>query len=141
VEVEVDLDTGQITLCRICGGADIGQIIDIKALEMQLEGGIGSACVDTAIFEENILDRTTGRLLSSSLIDYKWRPFNEFPAYDSYIMESQIDSFMFKALGIGEISGAAGASAVLMAVSNAIGADVKEYPATPSVVLKAMGKI
>jgi CO/xanthine dehydrogenase Mo-binding subunit len=141
VEAEVDLETGHITLCRICGGADIGQVIDIKALEMQLEGGIGSACVDTAIFEENILDRATGRLLSSSLIDYKWRPFNEFPPYDSYIMESQIDSFMFKALGIGEISGAAGASAVLMAVSNAIGADVKEYPATPSVVLKAMGKI
>jgi CO/xanthine dehydrogenase Mo-binding subunit len=55
-------------------------------------------------------------------------------------MESQIDSFMFKALGIGEISGAALASAALMAISNAIGADVKDYPATPAVVLKALGK-
>lgn len=141
VEVEVDLDTGHIEICKIAGGTDIGQIIDSKALEMQLHGGIGSACVDTAIFEENILDPSTGRLLSSSLIDFKWRTFNEFPPYDGYVMESQIDSFMFKALGIGEISGAAGASAVLMAVSNAIGADVKEYPATPAVVLRAMGKI
>ena len=107
---------------------------------MQLHGGFGSACIDTAIFEECILDPATGRLLSSSLIDYKWRPFNEFPPYDAYIMESQIDSFMFKALGIGEISGAAGASAVLMAVSNAIGVDIKDYPATPSVILKALGK-
>ena len=78
--------------------------------------------------------------LTSSLIDYKWRTFNEFPPYDAYIMESQIDSFMFKALGIGEISGAAGASAVLMAISNAIGVDIKDYPATPAVILKALGK-
>lgn len=141
VEVEVDLETGHIEIIKLAGSSDVGQIIDKKALEMQLHGGIGSACVDTAIFEENILDRSTGRLLTSSLIDYKWRTFNEFPPYEGYIMESQIDSFMFKSLGLGEISGAAGASAVLMAVSNAIGADVKEYPATPAVVLKAMGKI
>ena len=32
-------------------------------------------------------------------------------------------------------------SAILMAVSNAIGTEVKEYPTTPTVVLKAMGKI
>uniref|UniRef100_UPI003F94497C hypothetical protein n=1 Tax=Mycobacterium sp. TaxID=1785 RepID=UPI003F94497C len=42
---------------------------------------------------------------------------------------------MFKALGIGEVTGAALASAALMAISNAIGVDVKEYPATPAVVL------
>ena len=41
---------------------------------------------------------------------------------------------------MGEISGAAGASAVLMAISNAIGVDIKDYPATPAVILKALGK-
>ena len=140
VEAEVDLETGNTKLVKVAGGTDIGQIIDSKAVEMQLHGGFGSACIDTAIFEECILDPSTGRLLTSSLIDYKWRTFNEFPPYDAYIMESQIDSFMFKALGIGEISGAAGASAVLMAISNAIGVDIKDYPATPAVILKALGK-
>ena len=56
-------------------------------------------------------------------------------------MESEIDSYMFRALGIGEVSGAAGAGAVLMAVSNATGVDIKEYPATPAVILKAIGKL
>jgi CO/xanthine dehydrogenase Mo-binding subunit len=140
VEVEVDLETGHTEVVKLAGGTDIGQIIDSKTLEMQLHGGIGSACLDTAIFEECNLDPSTGRLLASSMIDYKWRTFNEIPAYTGFVMESQIDTFMFKALGIGEISGAAFASAVLMAISNAIGADVKEYPATPAVVLKAMGK-
>lgn len=141
VEAEVDLETGHTEITQLVGATDVGQIVDSKALEMQLHGGWGSACVDTAIFEENILDKATGRLLTSSMIDYKWRTFNEFSPYKGYVMESQIDSFLFKALGIGEISGAAGASAVLMAISNAIGADVKEYPATPAQVLKAMGKI
>ena len=141
VDVEVDLETGHVEILNLASGTDIGQIIDSKALEMQLEGGWGSACIDTATFEENILDTQTGRILTSSMIDYKWRTFNEFKPFEAYVMESQIDSFLFKALGIGEISGAAGASATLMAVSNAIGADVKEYPATPAVVLKAMGKI
>ena len=141
VEVEVDLDNGAVKLVKITGGTDIGQVIDKKAVEMQLHGGIGSASVDTAIFEECILDRSIGRNLASSLIDYKWRTFNEFPTYEPVIMESQIDSFMFKALGIGEISGAAGASAVLMAISNAIGVDIETYPATPAVILKALNKI
>jgi len=140
VEVEVDIDTGFTKIIKITGGTDIGQIIDSRAVLMQLQGGIGSACVDTALFEECIYDPNTGRPLTTNLIDYKWRPFNEFPLYEAVIMESQVDSFMFKALGIGEISGAAGASAVMMAISNAIGVEVAEYPATPAVVLKALKK-
>ena len=141
IEVEVDTDTGATKIVKVTGGTDIGQIIDSKALEMQLHGGFGSACIDTAIFEECVLDRSTGRSMASSLVDYKRRTFKEFPPYDAVVLESQIDSFMFKALGIGEISGAAGASAVLMAISNAIGADIEEYPATPAVILKALNKI
>jgi CO/xanthine dehydrogenase Mo-binding subunit len=140
IEVEVDLETGHTEVVRLAGGTDIGQIIDSKALEMQLHGGVGSACLDTAIFEECCLDEASGRPMANSMIDYKWRTFNEIPPYDAYVMESQIDTFMFKAIGIGEISGAALASATLMAISNATGVSVKEYPATPRIVLKAMGK-
>jgi CO/xanthine dehydrogenase Mo-binding subunit len=140
IEVEVDLETGHTEVVRLASGSDLGQIIDTKTVEMQLHGGIGSACLDTAIFEECSLDHATGRLLASSMIDYKWRTFNEFPPFDSYVMESQIDVSMFKAIGIGEVSGAALASAALMAISNAIGVSVKEYPATPARVLKALGK-
>lgn len=140
-EVEVDLDTGAVELKRIVQGTDIGQIIDEKALQMQLQGGIGSACVDTATYEECIYDvKGTGRMLTNNMIEYKWRPFNEFPEHDAVVLESQVDTFMFKAIGIGEISGAAGASAVLMAISNAIGVPVDEYPATPEVILKAIDK-
>lgn len=88
-----------------------------------------------------LFDPATGRLLSCNMIDYKWRPFNEFPPFGLSITESPINSYHFKAVGIGENAGACTASACMMAISIAIGADIKRYPATPDVVLAAMGKL
>jgi xanthine dehydrogenase molybdenum-binding subunit len=50
-------------------------------------------------------------------------------------------SHRFKAVGVGEISTSPGPSAVLMAVYNAIGVRIMDYPFTPDKVLKALGKI
>ena len=75
------------------------------------------------------------------MIEYKWRPFNNFPEYETSILESQFDTFQFKAVGLGEIAGAAAASATMQAISNAIGVSVSTYPATPDVILKALGKV
>ena len=138
-EVEVDLDTGEVKVLRFTQGTDIGQIIDNRMIRMQLQGGVGSASLDTATMEECIYDvNGTGKLLTNSMLEYKCRTFNDMPKHNCVIEESQLDTFMFKAVGIGEISGAAGASAVLMAISNAIGVEVNEYPATPDVILKAL---
>lgn len=108
---------------------------------MQAQGGIGSASLDTATFEEHIIDPATGRNLSYDMIEYKWRPFNEFPDYTTCFLESKFDTFQFKATGVGEIAGAAAASATMQAISNAIGVQVSQYPATPDVILKALGRI
>ena len=139
-EVEVDVDTGEAKLLNMTIGTDVGQVIDSKACEMQLQVGIGSAAIDTGLFEENILDEYTGRFVSSNLIDYKWRPFNDFPPLDLVINESQPNISRFRAVGVGEISGAAGAAAIQMAVQNAIGVEYRTYPATPDNILKALGK-
>lgn len=138
-EVEVDLDTGATKVVRFVQGTDIGQIVDNRMVRMQLQGGVGSASMDTALTEECIYDvNGTGRMVNCNMLEYKCRTFNDFPKHDCVIEESQPDTFMFKAIGIGEIAGAAGASAVLMAISNAIGVEVNEYPATPDVILKAI---
>ena len=141
LEVEVDMDTGKADVIDMLSGIDAGQIIDPASLEMQLQGGIGSASMDSALFEENVVDGPTGRVMTYNMIEYKWRPFNQFPSFDSSILESQFDTFQFKAVGVGEITGAATAPAVMQAISNAIGTQVSEYPATPNVILKALGKL
>ena len=142
VEVEVDLDTGLVKVVDVLGASDVGQIVNPIELKMQFEGGLGSAGLDTAQLEAHVLDPVLGRIMTHNLIDYKWRPFNELPHFDTSILESQFPTaHPFGAIGIGEITGAGGPPAVLMAIENAIGgAEINEYPATPDRILKALGK-
>ena len=141
VEVEVDTETGRVNILHALEGTDAGQVIDPINLKMQMEGSFGSAGADTAIFEEYVYDKNTGRLMNGNMIDYKWRTFNNFPPFDTVMLQSDFDTDSFGAIGVGEVSGAPAPSAILMAISNAIGKNVTEYPATPSVILKALEKM
>jgi CO/xanthine dehydrogenase Mo-binding subunit len=140
-EVEVDIETGKTDLRRVVAATDCGQIIDPLVLAGQLHGSIGSAGIDTALFEETVLDKDTGHILNCNMIDYKWRTFIDLPEFENVILETPFPTHRFKAIGVGEVSPAPGPSAVLMAISNAIGKRVMDYPATPDKILKAVGKI
>ncbi len=141
IEVEVDTETGKVDLVHVVNATDAGQIIDPPGLENQLNGCLGSAGIDSAIFEETILDRTSGHTLNANLIDYKWRTFAELPPIHNVVLETPFPSHRFHAVGIGEVATSPGPSAVLMAVSNAIGTWLHEYPVTPEKVLKTLGKV
>lgn len=141
VEVEVDTDTGKVEIIRIVNATDAGKVIDPLGLEGQLNACLGSAGIDSAIFEETILDKRTGHILNANLIDYKWRTTMELPEIEHVVLETPFPSHRFHAVGVGEIATSPGPSAVLMAVSNAIGTWIYEYPITPDKVLKALGKI
>ncbi len=141
VEVEVDTETGRVDLIHVLNATDCGRIISPKALQGQLHGALGSAGMDTAIFEETILDKNTGRMLNGNMIDYKWRTFLDMPDFKNVILETPAPSHRFGALGVGEIATSPGPSAVLMAVYNAIGTRIMNYPLTADKILKALGKV
>jgi len=141
VEVEVDVETGKVELQHVVVTTDVGQIIDPPSLENQLHGCLGSAGLDSALFEESILDKNTGHILNGNMIDYKWRTFLELPKFQNVILETPVPTHIFNAIGVGEITPAPGPSAILMAVSNAIGKRMHDYPLTPDKVLRALGKI
>jgi xanthine dehydrogenase molybdenum-binding subunit len=105
-----------------------------------LNGCLGTAGIDSAVFEETVIDRRTGHTLNANLIDYKWRTFAELPPIENIVLETPFPSHRFHAIGIGENTTSPGPSAVLMAVSNACGTWLHEYPVTPEKVLKALGK-
>ncbi|MDO4566379.1 MAG: xanthine dehydrogenase family protein molybdopterin-binding subunit [Oscillospiraceae bacterium] len=140
-EVGVNLETGEAKLLRAVEGTDVGQIIDPINVRMQAEGSFGSAGADTGLFEEMVMDKKLGRFLTGNMIDYKWRTFNNFPRFDAVILESLWETESFKAVGFGEISPSPAPAAILMAVGNAIGCEIKDYPCTPQAILRAMGKI
>jgi xanthine dehydrogenase molybdenum-binding subunit len=141
VEVEVDTETGEVRLRRVVNATDVGQIIDPLGVQGQLNGCLGSAGIDSAIFEETVLDPRHGWVLTSNLADYKWRTFADLPRIENVILETPFPSHRFRAVGVGEIATSPGPAAVLMAVSNALGTWVTEYPVTPDRVLKALGKV
>jgi xanthine dehydrogenase molybdenum-binding subunit len=140
VEVEVDTSTGKLDLLNVVQSAGCGQVISPASLEGQLHGAFGSAGLDTAIFEGGHLDPSTGRMMNSNMIDYKWRTFNDLPEFGTLTQDTPIPSHRFKAVGVGEIATSPGPSAVLMAVYNAIGVRIMDYPFTPDKVLRALDK-
>lgn len=141
VEVEVDTATGSVKVRKVVTSTDAGQIIDPPTLHGQLYGALGSAGLDTAVFEETIIDKKSGHMLNMNMSDYKWRTFNELPEFKNIILETPFPTHRFKAIGIGEISTSPGPGAVLMAVSNALGRHLYEYPLTPDRILKVWKEI
>ncbi len=139
VEVEVNMETGQTRLVKVVNSTDVGMVIDPPGLRGQMNGCLGASGIDSALFEETVLDTHTGCILNANLIDYKWRTSLELPEIENVMLETPIDSHCFHAVGVGEIATSPGPSAVLMAVSNAIGHWLHEYPATPERLLKITG--
>ncbi len=141
VEVEVDTESGMVQLQKVLNATDCGRIISPLSLEGQLHGALGAAGLDTAIFEETVLDERTGRILNGNMMDYKWRTFPDMPEFENVILETPAPTHRFGAIGVGEIATSPGPSAVLMAVHNAIGTRIMDYPLTSEKVLKALGKL
>ena len=140
VEAEVHAETGKVNLLRMVNATDAGQIIDPIGLEGQLNGCWGAAGIDSALFEESILDHRTGPMVNADMIDYKGRTFAELPAIEHVVLETPFPSNRFRAVGVAEIPTSFGPSAVLMAVSSAVGPWLYRYPMTPDRVLKALSK-
>jgi CO/xanthine dehydrogenase Mo-binding subunit len=138
VEVQIDMETGKLDLLRVVNATDVGKIIDPQGLQGQLYGCLGTAGIDSAIFEETVLDPTTGRILNPNMIDYKWRTMAELPEIRNVISETPMPSHRYHAVGVGEITTSPGPSAVFMAASNACGAWLDSYPVTPDKILRVL---
>ena len=136
----MDTETGALKIRRVLTATDVGQIIDPPSLEGQLYGALGSAGLDTAVFEETVIDKKSGRMLNMNMIDYKWRTFSDLPEFDNVILETPFPTHRFKAIGVGEVATSPGPGAVLMAVSNAVGKHLHHYPLTPNRILEALDR-
>ncbi|MEZ5869099.1 MAG: xanthine dehydrogenase family protein molybdopterin-binding subunit [Defluviimonas denitrificans] len=78
-EVEVDPDTGKVTVCAFAAADDFGNVINPMIVEGQVHGGlaqgIGQALLEGAVYDEN------GQLLSGSYMDYAMPRADDVPFY------------------------------------------------------------
>jgi len=143
VEVDVDCDTGLVTVTNATYVQGEGQIIFPAGAEGQGQGSFAQG-FGYAIQEEQWPDVNTGLPYVTSHLDLKMPLANQIPATVnvswSGIQEQPPDGYNFGAKGMGEAYIATWTAAVCNAVSNAIGYWFSSMPITPDQILKALGK-
>ena len=135
-EVEVDLDTGQVTVTRLVMAVDCGVAINPVTASGQVEGGMIQA-LGYAHCEEIVLD-THGRMVNPSFGPYKIYRADEMPDTTVYLVQTMEDSGPFGAKAVAEIPKDGVAPAVRNAILDATGAAINELPFTPERVWTAL---
>jgi carbon-monoxide dehydrogenase large subunit len=130
--VEVDVETGGVTIERFLVVEDAGVLINPMIVDGQIAGGVAQG-IANALFEEVIYD-ATGNLLTASFADYLVPTSAEIPEIEIVHMETVSPESVTKAKGVGE-GGAIGApAAIINAIVDALspfGVEIFELPATP----------
>jgi len=132
-EVEVDEETGKITVPRFVTAHDCGKALNPMVVEGQMEGSAVQAGV-AVITEENLWDG--GFLLNPDLLEYKVPLACNIQEIETIIVESGDPEGPFGAKEGGLSVRMNGHSAVACAVSNALGMQFSELPLTPDRVMK-----
>ncbi len=134
-EVAVDTETGEVSVLKSVGAHDVGQAINLRAVEGQIEG---SALMGQgfALSEELILEK--GRLKNGSLSEYLIPTSEDVPEIKAVVLESRSGLGPFGAKGIGEPVYAPVAASIANAVTDALGVRIFDLPITPEKVVKAL---
>jgi xanthine dehydrogenase YagR molybdenum-binding subunit len=134
-EVEVDTDTGFVKVKKITCIQDGGLIVNKLTAESQVNGGIIMG-LGYALYEERVMDSTTGVMLNPNFETYRLPGFADIPEIDVVLLDMPERGV----IGIGEPVTIPTAAAIGNAVANAIGVRVGSLPITPRKVLAALGK-
>lgn len=141
VEVEVDTETGHVSVDRVVYAHDIGRVINPNAAEGQVEGGFQQG-MGYALMEEIQFDPDSGACLTGDFLDYKIPTAMEMPRdIQSIFIESNEPTGPFGAKSLSECCCTVPAPAIANAIYNATGVRIKDLPITPEKILAGLGKI
>jgi len=135
-DVEVDPDTGQVTILRYTAFQDVGRALNPSAIEGQLQGsvvqGIGWALTEGYDYDAN------GRLRNASLLDYRLPTALDVPSIDCVILEKPVPGVPYGLRGVGEAPIVPVAACVANAIARAVGVRTGRMPMTPERIVMAM---
>ncbi len=138
-EVEVDIETGQVTLLNVICADDVGKAINPQQLVGQIEGAVVQAAGYTIL--ENFIEKD-GKVLTPTLSTYLIPTVLDIPdKVESIVLEYPDENGPWGARGMGEMPVLALAPAVTAAVHAATGVWFDEFPLTPERVLRGLGKL
>ncbi len=135
-EIEVDVETGQVTVTKLVMAVDCGVAINPVTASGQVEGGMIQA-LGYGHCEEIVLDGA-GRMINPSFGPYKIYRADEVPETVVFLVQTMEDSGPFGAKAVAEIPKDGVAPAVRNAILDATGVAINDLPFTPERVWRAL---
>lgn len=127
-EVEVDTETGAVTLCDLVGVVDCGTVVNKATAKVQAEGGFAQGA-GMALYE-NVVVSSQGKLQTDNFMTYKIPSRLDLPEIRIDFEESYEPTGPFGAKSIGEVVANTPSPAILSAIYNAVGVPIRSLPAT-----------
>ncbi|MBV9073759.1 MAG: xanthine dehydrogenase family protein molybdopterin-binding subunit [Acidobacteria bacterium] len=135
-DVSVDTETGIVKINKMVGVQDCGLVISPKQAESQVLGAMIMG-VSYALYEEKVMDQTTGTMLNSNMDTYRLAGLGDVGELVVHLMSGPGYDER-GVIGIGEPPTVSPGAAISNAVANAIGVRVPYLPLTPDRVLEAL---
>ena len=135
-DVEVDPETGKVTVLRFVAAQDVGRAIHPGYVDGQIQGGVAQG-IGWALNEEYIYD-DKGRLQNAGFLDYRVPVASDLPNIESVQVELPNPNHPFGVKGVGEVNICPVMAAISNAVANAVGRRMDSLPMSPPKVLDAL---
>jgi aerobic carbon-monoxide dehydrogenase large subunit len=139
VEVEIDPETGVVTVASVAASDDVGKIINPLIVDGQMHGGLAQG-IGQALFEQALYDEQ-GQLLSGTFMTYGMPRAADFPFFKVGNHVTLCTHNPIGAKGVGEVGAIGVPPAVINAVLDALGplgVTTIDMPATPEKVWRAI---
>lgn len=135
-DVEVDPETGQVTVLRYTAFQDVGRALNPPAVEGQIEGsvvqGLGWALTEGFDYDAQ------ARLRNASLLDYRIPTALDVPPIEVVLLETPVPGVPYGVRGVGEMPIVPPAAVIGNAIRRAIGVRLTHMPMTPERVRAAL---
>ena len=135
-EVEVDAETGVVTIEKFVAVDDFGHVVNPMIVEGQVHGGLAQG-IGQALLEHGVYD-DGGQLLSGSYMDYAMPRADDLPNFTVDTTTTPCTHNPLGVKGCGEAGAIGSTAAVMNAVTDALGVASVPMPATPETVWRAM---
>jgi CO/xanthine dehydrogenase Mo-binding subunit len=137
-DVEVDPETGKVTILRYVAAQDVGTAIHPSYVEGQIQGGVAQG-VGWALNEEYIYNQK-GQLENAGFLDYRLPVASDLPMIEAIMIEVPNPQHPFGAKGVGEVNIVPPMAAVANAIDHAIHRRLTSLPMSPPRILAALAE-
>ena len=135
-DVEVDPETGKVTILRFVAAQDVGRAIHPSYVEGQIQGGVVQG-IGWALSEEYIYN-PKGLMDNPGFLDYRCPVSSDLPMIDAVLVEVPNPTHPYGAKGVGEVCICPPMAAIANAIESATGKRMTELPMSPPKILAAL---